>query len=311
MHTRAIKNAHLMKRHLNVIVLVVGVVLLSGYPSAVFAQHAVNSLTGVTLFPEGTLINSRAVTRRLRKADGTKNVDLTVVPTSINYGVNRDLTLGITSPYIRRKLSTPTFTTTVEGLGDTFLVAKYRYHIKNYPGGTTQFGVVGGVKLPTGDTDARDPSGALLPMPDQLGSGSTDYLLAWSGSWFSRYSRSFHVSVLYKRNTEGDRNFRFGDLINYNLSANWLVYTQPYPRPELYLGMELNGEYTRHNESNGAKVADSGGHRVFLSPTFHLFLSRNWNLEGSIQVPILEDLNGAQPEEDDPRFLLGFRFQFV
>ena len=288
-----------------------GAVLLLATPFVVLAQHSVNSLTGVTLFPEGSLISSKVVTRQLSRADGTKDIDVNFVPTSINYGVNRDFTLGVTIPYLRKTLSTLTFATTVEGMSDIILAAKYRYFINNYLGGTTQFAVVSGVKLPTGDTNARDPLGALLPMPDQLGSGSTDYFLAWSGSWFSRYSRSFHVSVLYKGNTEGDRNFRFGDLINYNLSANWLVYSQPYPRPELYFGVELNGETTRRHEASGAKVADSGGHRLFLSPTFHFFLSRNWNLEGSIQVPIFEDLNGTQPEENKPRFFLGLRFQYA
>ena len=146
-------------------------------------------------------------------------------------------------------------------------------------------------------------------MPLQLGSGSTDLLLAASASWFSEYSRSFHVSVLYKRNTEGDRDFQFGDLVNYNVSWNWLVYQQPYPRPELYLGLEVNGEYARPNQLGGTEAVDSGGHRIFLSPTFHLFLSRHWNLEGSVQFPIYENLNGSQPEEG-PRLMLGLIFQY-
>jgi len=299
-----------MKRRITELVSSMSAVLLLGFPYAVSAQHPVNSIAGVTLFPEGSLISARLVSRQLQRADGTKDVDLYLMPTNLNYGLNRDLTLGITLPYIRKELSTPAFSTTVEGLGDIILVAKHRYFLKNYEGGTTQFAVVGGVKLATGDTDANAPGGGPLPMSDQLGSGSTDFLLGWSGSWFSKYSRSFHISALYKKNTEGDRNFQFGDFVNYNLSANWLVYHQPYPRPELYLGVELNGEYTRHNELNGAKLADSGGHRLFVSPTFHWFLSRNWNLEGSVQFPILEELNGIQPEENDPRLLLGVRFQF-
>ena len=297
-------------RYLTNLVSSMSAALLLGFPHAVSAQHPVNSIAGVTLFPEGSLISARLVSRHLQRADGTKDVDVYLMPTNLNYGLNRDLTLGVTLPYIRKELSTPAFSTTVEGLGDIILVAKHRYYLKNYEGGTTQFAVVGGVKLATGDTDANAPGGGLLPMPDQLGSGSTDFLLGWSGSWFSKYSRSFHISALYKKNTEGDRNFQFGDFVNYNLSANWLVYHQPYPRPELYLGVELNGEYTRRNELNGAKLADSGGHRLFVSPTFHWFLSRNWNLEGSVQFPILEELNGIQPEENDPRLLLGVRFQF-
>lgn len=260
-------------------------------------------------------MRSRVETRSLSRDDGTKDVEVIRIPTTLGYGATPDLTLGATIPYVRKEITTRTgggsgSETTVDGLADTFLTAKYRYYERNYPGGSTQLAVLGGVKLPTGDTDAKDGSGALLPMPDQLGSGSVDYVLALTGTSIFDYNWAVHASVLYKKNTEGDRDFRFGDFLNYNLAVSRQIYHEPYPGPEVYLGLELNGEYSARNELNGTDFADSGGNRIFLSPTLVAFLTRNWTLEASVQVPVVENLNGNKPEED-VRFVIGLRFQYA
>ncbi len=190
------------------------------------------------------------------------------------------------------------------------LTGKYRYFEHNYPGGSTQLAILGAVKLPTGDTDARDSSGTLLPVSDQLGSGSVDYVGALTATSVFDYDWAAHASVLYKINTEGDRNFQFGNFLNYNLAVSRLIYHEPYPGPEVYIGLELNGEYSVRNELNGTDVANSGGNKIFVSPTLVAFLARNWTLEASVQLPVIEDLNGNQPEEG-VRFVLGFRFQYA
>ena len=71
--------------------------------------------------------------------------------------------------------------------------------------------------------------------------------------------------------------------------------------------LELNGEYSTRNEVNGTDLANSGGNRIFVSPTLVAFLARNWTLEASVQLPVVE--NGNQADEA-ARFVLGFRFQY-
>ncbi len=287
--------------------------LVSGSVKEALAQQPVNSATGVALFPGGSVVRSRVETRSSSRDDGTKDVDVIRVPTTLSYGATPDLTLGATIPYLRKDITTRdggVTETTVDGLADIFLTAKYRYFEHNYFGGSTQLAVLGGPQLPTGDTDERDGSGTLLPMSDQLGSGSVDFLGALTATSVLDYVWAVHASVLYKRNTEGDRDFRFGDFLNYNLAASRLIYHEPYPGPEVYVGFELNGEYAARDEQNGTDVANSGGNRIFLSPTLVAFLARNWTLEASLQVPVVENLNGNQPEEDI-RFVLGFRFQYA
>ena len=158
-----------MRKILAVTVLVLS---SSGIYSPAAAQQAINSATGVALFPGGSVVRSRIETRSLSRDDGTKDVDVYRVPTTLSYGITPDLTLGAALPYVRKDIATrsgaTTTETTIDGLADIFLTAKYRYFHKNYRGGSTQLAMLGGVKFPTGQTDDKDSSGALLPMGDQL-----------------------------------------------------------------------------------------------------------------------------------------------
>lgn len=44
-------------------------------------------------------------------------------------------------------------------------------------------------------------------------------------------------------------------------------------------------------------MVDSGGHVLFLAPGLQL-AAKNWIVEASVQVPIAQDLHGAQVEQD-------------
>lgn len=279
-------------------------------PASALGQQAINSATGVALFPGGSVVRSRLETRSLAGAGA--DIDAQLVPTNISYGMSTDLTLAATIPYARKEvaLGGGGRSATTDGLGDIFLFGKYRYYTSNYVGGSTQLAVIGGVKAPTGETDAVDDAGNRLPMRLQIGSGSTDFVGALTATSVLDYDWAAHASLLYKRNTEGDRDYHFGDFVNYNLALIRQIYHEPYPGPELYAGVELNGEYSARDERKGTEVANTGGNRIFLSPTFEAFLSRNWTFESSVQIPVEEDLNGQQPEANT-RLVLGFRFQYA
>lgn len=289
-------------------------------PHEARAQQAVNSFTGVTLFPEGSVIRThlrtRSLDRLLRNGDEIEDsegreVTTFFVPTALNFGVSTNLTLAANVPYFRKEIRFNTPNGREErgasGLGDIILLGKYRFFNWNAYQTTVQLAVTGGVKLPTGATD-KGPSGAPFPIPLQPGTGSTDVLLALSGTAVKDWA-VLHLSGLYKLNTTGDRRYRFGDLFNYNLAAEARVVHTKYPGPELYLGVELNGEVLATDELQGASLENTGGHRLFVSPNLVFFLFRNLTLESSVQLPVLQDLNGTQLGEG-PRFVFGLRFQY-
>lgn len=276
------------------------------------AQQAVNSATGVTLFPVGSVVRTHTIVRRLSAPDGSRDVRAVLMPVSLNYGLLRDLTLALNVPWIRKELvpQSPAGgpTTTASGIGDIRLLAKYRFFRADGFQKTLQLAALGGIKLPTGATDVRLPDGGFLPMPLQVGSGSADPLLGLSGTGIWDW-RVAHLSFFYRPARRGGRDYRLGDLFDYNAVTNFRVWTRPYPGPELYLGAEINGEVRGRDDTAGVSVENSGSHRLFFSPTAVFFLFRNLTLESSLQFPVFQALNGTQLE-DGPRFVFGLRFQY-
>jgi hypothetical protein len=76
----------------------------------------------------------------------------------------------------------------------------------------------------------------------------------------------------------------------------------------LYAGLEAN--YLSQDRAKIAGVNDpnSGGHSLSLAPTLQ-YVTKRWVLEGAVQVPVWQDLNGQAPE-DDMTVRAGFRLNF-
>ena len=72
--------------------------------------------------------------------------------------------------------------------------------------------------------------------------------------------------------------------------------------------LELNGVYSERDTVSGSKVPGSGGQRLYLSPGFQ-FVTKRYIVEAGVKIPIIQDLNGPQLEED-VSVSLGLRFQF-
>ena len=112
-------------------------------------------------------------------------------------------------------------------------------------------------------------------------------------------------------NTEG-RDTELGDDLRYNLA--YQVRVSPWDWPErgtpsqIYLVLEANGNTRRKTFASGETLADTGGTTVFLSPGIQ-FVTRRVIYEASVQLPVIQNLNGNQVETD---FVAGagFRIQF-
>ena len=178
------------------------------------------------------------------------------------------------------------------GLGDMRTLLKYRIYTKDKPGLTHRLGLFGGVEWPTGDDDDRDSLGR-LPQPLQLGSGSWDPIVGvvWTTQ---KLGWEFDADLGYKVNTKAN-NFEFGDQVFTNISYQYRLWPRKLPNegiPSFIYGvMELNGSYTEKNKLGGIEDDDSGGLTLFLSPGLQ-WVSRSWVVEGSIQLPIVQDLHG-------------------
>lgn len=232
------------------------------------------------------------------------------------HAVTGDFTLGLTLPMVQKEVefktsSGKTSQVTSSGLGDLSLVGVYRFYRRDVPRATTQFSVIGGLKAPTGSTSQRDRNAPALtgtasqrvPRPLQPGSGSWDGIVGITG--FQNFDRlSFYASVQGKINSEDD-NFRFGNNLHYDFTIDYVTRAER----NLFFVLEFNGIRAGRHEENGSKVRNSGGNTLFVSPGIEYLPLPYLILESSVQIPVVQDLNGRQPEKR-VSVVMGLRYLF-
>lgn len=206
------------------------------------------------------------------------------------------------------------------GVGDALIDTKWIFYSANRLRASTRVGLQAGVKVPLGETDARLPNGARAPRPLQVGTGSWDVPVKLiftnvEGRW------GFHANAGWRFNTEDD-GFEAGDVFSYDAAVGFRFVPWTYRSltdRSVVAYLELNGEVaqedrvTLEDQPDGGRTLvenpNSGGHVLFLSPQLQ-WIPTPWLLfEGSVQLPVVQDLNGTQLEHDT-RFQLGTRFRF-
>ena len=190
-----------------------------------------------------------------------------------------------------------------EGLGDISLLARYTFYRHHTLDSTLFFAVSGGVKLPTGATNARtDDNAEFLDAHTQLGSGPTDVLLGVSFNYaLGRYV--FSSNALGAINGEGefgDTDHRFGNSINYDLTGRYRLFpAMPgQSSTQVFVSLGLTGETRAREHEDGAEVIDSGGHTVYIAPGLQAAFSGHWVAELSYNHAVFHSLNGTQLGED-------------
>ncbi|MDA2919201.1 transporter [Desulfobacterota bacterium AH_259_B03_O07] len=233
-----------------------------------------------------------------------REVNVVAIPNVLVYGATPDLALFAIFPYIFRnvELTDPSTGKRIDkndnGIGDLTLIARYTVYARDYPSGTARLAPLAGIKLPTGDDELEPITTDSVNL--QLGGVST---VTWD---FGRHE--VDADLIYRINTEAE-NFEMGDDLVYDLAYEFRVY--PWTLPDvgvpnfLYLVAEANGIFSQKDKLHGKTIDDSGGNILFLSPGIQLATKR-FILEASIQLPVIQDLNGNQVETD---FVLtgGFR----
>ncbi|MHC4276887.1 MAG: transporter [Planctomycetota bacterium] len=301
--------------------LIITLCLTSRDSKEVVAQAPINFDTAVTPFFSGSVFKSRGMF--IHKTDDDNSVldrKLTIssVPIVFGYAPTRDIAVTIGVPWVkksqRRNLSGRRVTLEVAGLGDVAVLGRWTF--KKWLGDwrRTDLAVIGGVELPTGDTNRRD-EGIRLPPKLQLGSGSFDPFLRIA---FTRIvkRKSVFAELQYKANTPGARDYKFGDVLKYDLAFAYRFFpADKYPNPEFYGILELNGVWEQQARQRGRAVKDTGSHTIFLSPGIQAIPLKNLLLEASVQIPIYQDLRGRQLGYDignpgDSNIVFGFRFLY-
>lgn len=280
--------------------------ILSIAPISGALAAGINTDAALPVRQGGFVFRSQA--RWLRATDDPasldRDVNVVAIPNVLLYGATPDLSLFAIFPYIFRdvKFTDPSSGKRIKkddnGVGDLTLLGRYTVYARDYPYGTTRFSLLGGVKLPTGDDDLRPITTKSVDFP--LGGVST---VTWG---FGRHE--IDADLVYRINTEAE-GFERGNELDHDFAYEFRIY--PWTLPEvgvpnfMYLVAEANGVFSQKSKLNGKTIENSGGYTLFLSPGIQ-FATRRFILEASIQLPVIQALNGNQVKTD---FVLaaGFR----
>jgi hypothetical protein len=171
-------------------------------------------------------------------------------------------------------------------LGDLRLLGRYQVPGDNP---AMAYGVMAGVKLPTGDFGQRNDEGALAERTLQPGTGTTDALLGGffhdtlpipDSAWFAQLLGQV---PLYERH-----GFRPGYQLHLDLGYTY------QPLPDLALLLQLNTTRKGRDSGPEAEFEDSGSWTVALGPGASYAVLDNVSLYGFIQVPVYQYASGVQ-----------------
>lgn len=183
------------------------------------------------------------------------------------------------------------------GIGDARLFGRYTVWTHNRTGQTQRLAPLLGVELPTGPDDEADEL-ERLPQPLQLGSGSWDPFLGLVFTW-QTLRWQVDVAPVYQVNTEAD-NFEFGDEVRLDVASKYRLWMNDRSGGVpgfLYSNLETNLIWQGKNEVQRQDDPNSGGRAWLVAPGLQ-YVTRRFVIEGAVQLPGVQDLNGSALEQD-------------
>lgn len=212
-----------------------------------------------------------------------------MMPTMLAYGLRSDLMIMLRQAYVSMDMNG----TKNSGLGDLFLLMKYKLFRVNKPGYTLGLAPTIGIEFPTG--------------ADNFTSDSYDMQLGLLFSARKKYL-SADINLSYMNNglkKVNDSQFEAGDEISVQTAVSYKIKSNN--SSQLLFAPLLEMTYTdiASNKSGGTTLTNSGESFFILAPGLKVTYG-SFILEGVFQVPLWQDQDGNQTERD-PGFIIGFR----
>lgn len=249
------------------------------------------------------LIRGQAI--YLRADDGDRELEEFSFPFVFGYGATQDLAFFAVVPFLRRSLEVEGLERNEFGLGDIEFLARYTVFQINQAGKTFRIAPIVGLEVPTGTDQSSDGLG-VLPPPLQLGSGTFDPSV---GVVLTRQTLkdNLSASLVYQVNTEAN-DVNFGDEASIDLAYKYRIFPDSIETGFLFAGLESNLSVQNRDRVSGIADGNSGGTLLFLSPSIQ-YITERFNLEGAIQIPVVQALNGTALAPDI-RLIIGAQVNF-
>lgn len=222
--------------------------------------------------------------------------DEEIIHTILTSQVNDRLSFDVDIPYVTRhfiEIDSHAHlgeNQTSKGLGDIILTGDYR--LIQDP--KKSFGVIAGVKTPSGQTNEHNSFEGLIEPELQPGSGSIDYLAGLAGAYHpAKWDLAANAVYVYK--TQGAQDFRFGDVLSVTLFAGRKIEIKE--KMSLKAGVLMNNQLEKKENSDDGPIKDSGGYTMLTGPQ----VGFDWSavsLDFFWLFPAVQNLGGVHQELD-------------
>lgn len=225
-----------------------------------------------------------------------REVGMFAVPVVLVYGLRPNMTIIARQIAFDRRMKLMGRTREATGFGDFTLITKWRALRINRRDYIVGVAPTLGVAFPTGDEDfGSDTWDALTGV----------YLTARRGPWGSDLNLEYALNGVDER---GGNENRPGDASTANLALSYQFTLDDRATMSLWPVLELTYTSTQRDRDAGAESPDTGGNVLSLSPGVK-FARQSFILEALIQVPVAQNLHGAQLEHKIGG-LVGLRYLF-
>ena len=234
-----------------------------------------------------------------RKNDPTnmgRQMSAYALPVVLAYGLRSDLTLMLRQAVMRQEMSMIATTEKSTGLGDLFILAKYRAYRRNTPDYTLGIAPTIGLEFPTGGDSFTSETW-------DLNTGL--YISGRSGPW------AIDLNIAYAWNgfaDQGENGRDPGDELSLDLALAHQFSIGEKARVALAPVFELNYKQIGVDQQGGQDISNTGNSILYLSPGIK-FSTSSTIIEALLQVPAWQDQEGSQLERNIG-ILIGVRFMF-
>jgi len=241
--------------------------------------------------------------RRVEKIGiaGVNQTQLTEQRATFNFGyaLNQRLNLAVRLPLVDKHLKYINLgEQDNQAVGDVEIGGKFAMFASEDH--TRQWGITAGLKLPTA-TEQTDSQGKKLDIDVQAGTG------AWTpniGLWYGFYEFPYftYASATFHHATEGFGDFQAGDVLTTTVTGQYAINKQ------IAIQLALDSRWSAKNKFGNQTDENSGGFVGFISPKLVVMPIMDVVLHVGVQIPLINQLNGAQDESTTVQ--LGFTYDF-
>ncbi len=217
-------------------------------------------------------------------------------PVVLAYGFRPDLTIMLRQSVISQEMSMTGTTEKNSGLGDLFILAKYRAYRLNTPDYTLGIAPTLGLELPTGG--------------DTFTSETWDVNAGLYTSWRSGpWAADSNIAYMWNGFAGSGKNgVDSGDELSLNMAFAHQFSIGKKARASIAPVLELNYKHIRVDKLNGHEVLNTGETVMHFSPGAK-FTTSSLILEVLLQNPVYQHQIGKQLERD-LGVIIGSRFLF-